>query len=461
MTLEMGRAGTERKMVLESVRLTGLDLKDFASEFDIRLDQLNALEAGVTDNAEVLIPRLADGLGLPEGWFRWDHDTVASALVAIEPDQRLDLDLGTFRFGLEKKRFEVWRAVQDGLLTHRQRPTYRAITDNDIASDVAAEVRRSFGLGHQPIRDLANLAEDMGLIVFTLNGPDSPVDGLMAEVEDSGYGVCLINSSGSDVRQRFTLAHEIGHWVGGDAFCKETFGGDQERYMNAFAVHLLLPKYQITEQFDELVQIRGDRDAAIIISAEFGTSWSATLSQLRNLGKITWVRRQDLDEKFPPTQEDYERLGIALPLVRDIPSSSRLFSGHVDEEYLNFPSEWRERYDYLRGVQSGWLGAGEGDSVEPEVLETVGYLLQAFFEQRLIDGGRPGLYPLIEGGAQMEWSDESGDWSVELLNEGGALIYLFGETDFEESVGKGTSSKGLAEEVLHTLGRLKGGDNLG
>ena len=168
MTFEMGRAGTERKMVLESVRLTGLDLKEFSSEFGVRFDQLNALEAGATDNAEVLIRRLADRLGLPEGWFRWDHDTVASALVAIEPAQRLDLDLGNFHFGLEKKRFEVWKLVKDGLLPHRKRPTYRAITDNDIASDVAAAVRRDFGLGHQPIRDLANLAEGMGLLVLSL-----------------------------------------------------------------------------------------------------------------------------------------------------------------------------------------------------------------------------------------------------------------------------------------------------
>ena len=82
-------------------------------------------------------------------------------------------------------------------------------------------------------------------------------------------------------------------------------GSETERMINAFAVHLLLPRASVTKMWDSSDD---PRIAAVAAAVRFRASWTAVCSQLRNLGLIDEARRSDLAAD-PPTGADFVELG--------------------------------------------------------------------------------------------------------------------------------------------------------
>ncbi|OIP05102.1 MAG: hypothetical protein AUJ96_11495 [Armatimonadetes bacterium CG2_30_66_41] len=84
----------------------------------------------------------------------------------------------------------------------------------EFAEDVAARERSRLHLGDQPLLNLRQVLEnDVGLRVFVSSLP-SWLAGMYAYVADLGYCV-QINRKQPAERQRFTLAHEYGHFLTG------------------------------------------------------------------------------------------------------------------------------------------------------------------------------------------------------------------------------------------------------
>ncbi len=82
------------------------------------------------------------------------------------------------------------------------------------AEQAALGIRAHWGLGLDPIPNLVDLLEERGIKVLATSLPD--VDGLTAQVrrEDRGVAsVVVVNCGDPGERQRFTLAHELGHMV--------------------------------------------------------------------------------------------------------------------------------------------------------------------------------------------------------------------------------------------------------
>jgi len=92
--------------------------------------------------------------------------------------------------------------------------------------------------------------------VYTTTSLENEVAGLIKrDVEkggESGYAI-FVNAHHSEARRRFTIAHEIGHFVlhrshigGGimeDVLLRaEGFSNSQERQANAMAADILMPK---------------------------------------------------------------------------------------------------------------------------------------------------------------------------------------------------------------------------
>ena len=97
--------------------------------------------------------------------------------------------------------------------------------------------------------DVENLATDLGIYVIRKDWPDN-ISGAIGK-DDRGYFI-IINSNHPEVRQRFTLAHEIAHYVlhrdqiGKDGI-KDTWmyrskiSDPDERAANKLAAEILMP----------------------------------------------------------------------------------------------------------------------------------------------------------------------------------------------------------------------------
>jgi len=189
-----------------------------------------------------------------------------------------------------------------------ERPTLDLPSDVAGAELLAAQARRLMAASDGPLCDLQRACERVGLLAFSLDLGETGGDG--AYVEVGNMGVALVNGCIDPGRRRFNLAHELGHHLFGDAYAPEVAvsgGDDVERLINAFAIHLLLPRGPVTEVWRALCDDDA-RLAAVAISVRFRASWTATCSQLRTLELIDATER-DHFIATPPTAADFIAIG--------------------------------------------------------------------------------------------------------------------------------------------------------
>lgn len=113
-------------------------------------------------------------------------------------------------------------------------PVRRDISEADRA---ARSLRDHWSLGNDPIPNLVELLEEQGIKVLAVDAVK--IDGLTARVRRAGKGaapVIVVNRQDWGERQRFTLAHELGHLVM-DVAAKL----DEEKAAHRFAGAFLMP----------------------------------------------------------------------------------------------------------------------------------------------------------------------------------------------------------------------------
>ena len=84
--------------------------------------------------------------------------------------------------------------------------------DNYSTIDKAKALREYWGLGTSPIEDLTHILEYNGIIVTTVADSELFTDGYSQII--NGIPIIVLNENkGGAVRQRFNLAHELGHLI--------------------------------------------------------------------------------------------------------------------------------------------------------------------------------------------------------------------------------------------------------
>jgi transcriptional regulator with XRE-family HTH domain len=110
----------------------------------------------------------------------------------------------------------------------------------------------------QPPVPVQDLAAACGLIVITRPMPDE-LSGLVFDMDDAA--VIAVNSGHSDNRQRFSVAHELGHHLLShhDRFHIDLTEGDPpgydwqiERAANEFAADVLMPREMVLDEYERI-----------------------------------------------------------------------------------------------------------------------------------------------------------------------------------------------------------------
>lgn len=164
---------------------------------------------------------------------------------------------------------------------------------------MAEIVRSDLDLGIDEIGDLADLIEMHFATDVVLSPLGLDADGLCAHGE--GRAVIVASSSFDQGHVRFTLAHELGHHLLGDA--REVIdeplvapheGTLVERRVSAFAAHLLIPAAGVSAMLEWLSASRAEFErgsrramrAAASVVIRYGASPMATIYQLADLGYV-------------------------------------------------------------------------------------------------------------------------------------------------------------------------------
>lgn len=174
---------------------------------------------------------------------------------------------------------------------------------------IAEKLRFDWDLGLAPISDLINSLEGHGIKVFQYeNNLNSAFDGLAACLNNSIY-VIVINNHRPGDRQRFTLAHELGHILLADDIANSRH---EEKYCDRFAGCFLLPKKSLVQILGEYRTHIEPRELALI-KQEFGLSMLSILHRAKDVNIISSATYKRLRAEFDALNWNKEEPGKTYP----------------------------------------------------------------------------------------------------------------------------------------------------
>ncbi|MYA61485.1 MAG: ImmA/IrrE family metallo-endopeptidase [Dehalococcoidia bacterium] len=216
------------------------------------------------------------------------------------------------------ERYLVIEEVLDMQSVYWDRPRlapYPVISGIHEADRAASALRNEWGLGLNPIYDMAEMMEDHGAKVFFCPLEEG-IDGLTAHVgrdNQPDARVIVVSQDVSRDRQRFTIAHEIGHMV-----LDVSPGIDREEATHRFAGAFLMPEEVL---WAKIGKHRSDIDwrEFLALKLSFGMSIQAITHRCRNLGIISQALSGRLFETFdrvgwrsPPYREPLDAQGSRI-----------------------------------------------------------------------------------------------------------------------------------------------------
>jgi Zn-dependent peptidase ImmA (M78 family)/DNA-binding XRE family transcriptional regulator len=290
---------------------SGMTQASLAASTGLERTALVRIESGERKVSATELVAIATALDRPVDWF---FSESPAAIVS----RRRDPAVGGFSRVLDRSLENTARDIafleERNLLSSVDRTARRAPENFEDAESLARDVRAGLGLPDGPLLDLQSVAESLGLLGFSLAlGPDA---GDAAYVEVGNVGVAVVNGTADPGRRRFSLAHELGHHLTGDAYepSPRLGASDTERMFNVFAAHLLMPRSSVQSIWDEFSP-QSLRLAAIALAVRFSVSWTAACNQLRDLGFIDFREREYLikdDLRQGELLEFGERFAIEL-----------------------------------------------------------------------------------------------------------------------------------------------------
>lgn len=167
---------------------------------------------------------------------------------------------------------------------------------------LARQVRKLWNLDDDPLpNNFESLVEDLSGLSIALEPLGEQVAGLYACI--SKTAIALVDSSVPVGRQRFTVAHELCHFLLGDTdrlIVDERLTGrsNAERRANAFAAHFLMPQESIRRY---LRNREPDEEVVIELVYTFGVSLQALLWHLFNLNLLSKSKMRRIQELGPKT----------------------------------------------------------------------------------------------------------------------------------------------------------------
>ncbi len=165
----------------------------------------------------------------------------------------------------------------------------KQVTCLEQAETLAIQMRHAWELGLNPIQDMIDTLEAKGVMIITTGvETDKKFDGLAGKIGNTP--VVVISTAQSGDRQRFTLAHELGHLVVHGRLAE---GIDEEKVCNAFAGAFLLPAQTLIEHLGEKRRHIEPREL-LMLKHEYGISMLAALFRAGQCGIITPATQKNL-----------------------------------------------------------------------------------------------------------------------------------------------------------------------
>lgn len=265
-------------------RRRGLTKTKLAASVGVELRSVSAYENGEFAPETDKLSRIARALRFPEAFFFGDDleepafDTASFRSLSKMTAGQRDTALGSGAIALLlnewiQSRFSLPEADIPDL-------------GRDASPEGAAEaVRRAWGLGELPIKNMVHLLEAKGVRVYSLAIDAVEVDAFSMWRQDRAF--VFLNTLKSAEHGRFDAAHELGHLVLHRHAAPS--GQEAEQDANAFASALLMPAASVRAHAPRFATL----DQLIRLKKIWGVSLAAITYRLHKLALLSdWHYRK-------------------------------------------------------------------------------------------------------------------------------------------------------------------------
>ena len=232
-----------REMITLGRQLLGLTRTELAKRCGLSQSHLTRVENGDRPLTEEIAEEIADALNRPVEFLRWNGELFAGSHVfhrrrASTRVRDVEKTNGYINF----TRLRVLRMIDGANLKVRRQMHRIDVSKTCSPSEAARKLRATWQVPPGPIANLVDLVESAGIVVWETDELASEVDALslwpIGEEETMPVVVRVMGKSGD--RERFTLAHELGHLC-----LHHRPAEDFEAEANEFASEFLMPKDDI------------------------------------------------------------------------------------------------------------------------------------------------------------------------------------------------------------------------
>lgn len=256
-----------------------------AEAIGVEMRSVSGFEKKEFNPSDETIQRIATALRFPLSFFHQEGDietidTGAASFRSLSKMSAAQRDMALFSGALTvtlnhaiEQRFEL------------PTPTLPDLRDSEPEA-AAASLRRHWGIGELPIKNLIHLLEANGVRVFSLAIDAAEVDAFSMWREQKPF--VFLNTLKNCERSRFDAAHELGHLVL-HRHGSPNGGQEIERAANEFASAFLMPRSSVLGYAPKFISI----DALLQLKKIWGVSISALTYRMHKLELLTeWQYRE-------------------------------------------------------------------------------------------------------------------------------------------------------------------------
>lgn len=165
-----------------------------------------------------------------------------------------------------------------------------AIDAIEKADEAANQLRHKWDIGGDPIPSMTALLEERRVRVLRIEAPDA-FSGLTCEVHRPGNRAAvrvIVHRHFNVERNRFTLAHELGH-----AVISSCTGAKLEPAINRFAATFLIPTEHLRNEIGHHRTVLGYREL-VQLKHTYGVSMMCLLHRLKDVGVMSEDKLKNL-----------------------------------------------------------------------------------------------------------------------------------------------------------------------
>jgi Zn-dependent peptidase ImmA (M78 family)/transcriptional regulator with XRE-family HTH domain len=296
-------------LLRESRGLSGAQLAKLA---DIPQPTLSRYENGLASVDDERLLKIARALDYPVEAFAWTDPVYGFGNAAFYHRKQQTLPqtaLRKIQAQVNLTRMRLDRLLRGVAVDARYELPVLDVEEFGSPAEVARAVRAHWRMPMGPVRDVAAAIELSGVIVVRSNFDSPKISAISLDNVGTYPALIIVNETIPADRERFTLAHELGHLV---MHTSVITSEEAEAEADAFAAEFLMPAAEIRQQLKGLTLQR-----AAQLKPVWRVAMSALVRRARDLGLLDERRYRSLNVSI--SQKGWRKLE-PIEVERDQPS---------------------------------------------------------------------------------------------------------------------------------------------